>query len=71
MIASASASALSIRSILPHTSHTSSDKLFFNITARKEMPINEFFDEMGRAARDMYALFATAETHEPKAKAKL
>ena len=33
------------------------ERLFFNLAARKEMRLEEFREEMGRAARDMYELF--------------
>ncbi|TDL15650.1 acyltransferase ChoActase/COT/CPT [Rickenella mellea] len=38
------------------------DRLFFNITSRKEMPNGQFCEEIRRAAEELYALFS------PKAK---
>ena len=44
----------------------SDDELFFNITSRKEMPLDVFMEEIERAAQDLYDLFAKEKTTEAR-----
>ena len=42
----------------------SDDELFFNITCRKEMPIDEFMQEIERAVVDLKDLFLKEKEEE-------
>jgi carnitine O-acetyltransferase len=44
------------------------DRMQFTITSRKEMPSAQFREEIERAGKELYALFAKAQNQQAKSK---